>query len=83
MLWYSDQVIRALDGGKDIKDINIKLSIVKPLHAKWLIKMYNHMISSEGRDVCLKGWKVEGILDATEKELVGLQNLDPFHVINP
>ena len=45
--------------------------------------MYNHMTSSEGRDVCLKGWKVGGILDATEKGLDGLQNLDPFHDIDP
>ena len=84
-LWYSDQVIRALDEGKDIKDVNIslKLSIVKPLHAKWLIEMYNHMTSSEGRDVCLKDWKVACILDATEKGLEGLQNLDPFHDIDP
>ena len=84
MLWYSDQVIRALDEGKDIKDVDIslKLSIVKPLLAKWLIEMYNHA-SSEGRDVCLKSWKVAGILDATEKGLDGLQNLDPFHDIDP
>ena len=35
-LWYSDQVISALDEGKDIKgvDISLKLSIVKPPHAK-------------------------------------------------
>ena len=35
-LWYSDQVIRAIDEGKDIKDVEIrlKLSIAKPLHAK-------------------------------------------------
>ena len=35
-LWYSDQVIRALDEGKDIKnvEISLKLSIEKPLHAK-------------------------------------------------
>ena len=84
-LWYSDQPIRALDEGKDIKDVDIsfKLSIVKPLHAKQLTEMYNHMTSSEGRDVCLKGWKVAGILDATEKGLDGLQNLDPFHDIDP
>lgn len=84
-LWYSDQVIRALDEGKDIKDVEIslKLSIVKPLHAKWLIEMYNHMTSSEGRDVCLKGWKVAGILDAAEKGLEELPNLDPFHDIDP
>ena len=83
-LWYSDQVIRALDEGKDIKDVEIslKLSIVKPFHAKWLIEMYNHMTSSEGRDVCFKGWKVAGILDAAEKGLDGLPNLDPFHDID-
>ena len=83
-LWYSDQVIRALDEGKDIKnvEISLKLSIVKPLHAKWLIEMYNHMTSS-GKDVCLKGWKVAGILDAAEKGLEELPNLDPFHDIDP
>ena len=85
MLWYSDQVIRALDEGKDIKDVEIslKLSIVKPLHAKWLIEMYNHMTSSEGRDICLKGWKVAGILDGAEKGLEESPNLDPFHDIDP
>ena len=84
MLWYSNQVIRALDEGKDIKDVEIclKLSIAKPLHTKWLIEMYNHLTSSEGRDVCLKGWKVAGILDAAEKGLDGLPNLDPFHDID-
>ena len=68
-LWYSDQGIRALDEDKDIKDVEIslKLSIVKPLYFKWLIEMYNHMASSEGRNVCLKGWKVAGIFDAAEK----------------
>ena len=84
-LWYSDQVIRALDESKDIKDVEIslKLSIVKPLYAKWLIEMYNHMTSSEGRDVCLKGWKVAGILDAAGKGLEELPNLYPFHDIDP
>ena len=45
--------------------------------------MYNHMTSSEERDFCLKSWKVAGNLDATEKGLDGLQNLDPFHDIDP
>ena len=79
------QLIYALDEGKDIKDVEIslKLSIVKPLHAKWLIEMYNYMTSSEGRDVYLKGWKVASILDAAEKGLEELPNLDPFHDIDP
>ena len=84
-LWFSDQVIRAFNEGKDIKDVDIslKLSIVMPLHAKGLIEMYNHMTSSKGRDVCLKGQKVADILDAAEKGLDGLQNLNAFHDINP
>ena len=84
-LWYSDQVIHTLDEGKDVEDVEIslKLSIVKPLHAKRLIEMCNHMTSSEGRDVCLNGWKDAGILDAAEKGLGGLPNLDPFHDIDP
>ena len=31
----------------------------------------------------MKGWIVAGILDATEKGLDRLQNLDPFHDIDP
>ena len=75
-------MISALDEGKDIKgvDISLNLSIVKPPRAKELI---DQITTSEGRDVCLKGWKVAGILDATEKGLDRLQNLDPFHDIDP
>ena len=32
----------------------MKLSVMKPLHASWLIKFYNYMISSAGREVCMK-----------------------------
>ena len=45
--------------------------------------MIDQITTSEGRDVCLKGWKVAAILDATEKRLDRLQNLDPFHDIDP
>ena len=67
---------------KDV-DISLKLSVVKLLHAKWLIEMYSHMTSSEGRNVCLKGQKVVSILDATEKGLDGLKNFDLFCDIDP
>ena len=67
---------------KDV-DISLKLSVVKLLHAKWLIEMYSHMTSSEGRDVCLKGQKVASILDATEKGFDGLKYFDLFCDIDP
>ena len=58
--WYRDQVTQAMDKGQELEQIEIplKLSIVKPLHAKWLIEMYNEMTSADGKQVCLKGWQV-------------------------
>ena len=35
-------------------EVSLKLSNIKPLHAKWLIEMYNEMTSDEGRKVHLK-----------------------------
>ena len=84
-LWYSDQVQRAMDAGKSIEeiDIDLKLSILKPLHAAWLIELYNHMTSAAGKAVSLKGWEVAGITGAIEKGSSGLPPLDPFHDIDP
>ena len=83
--WYASQITYALDEGKEIDEIEVplKLSIVKPLHAKWFIEMYNHMTNEEGRKVCLKGWQVAGIQGAVEKGSAGLPNLDPFKEIDP
>ena len=75
-LWYADQVQNELDKGK-------KLSILKPLHAKWLIDLYNYMTSPDGQAVLLKWWKVAGITEAVQKGLNGLLSLDPFHDIYP
>ena len=44
-LWHAEQVKSELDKGKKIEeiDISMKFSILKPLHAKWLIDLYNCM----------------------------------------
>ena len=61
--WFSDQIRQALDNGRELEDIDIKvpLSTVKLLHASWLIDMYNEMTSATGRDVIVSGWKGAGI----------------------
>ena len=83
--WYADQITRAMDDGQEIDsiDIPLKLSIIKPLHAKWVIEMYNEMTSAGGREVCLKGWQVAGIKDAVDQGLSNLPVLDPFEDIDP
>ena len=50
--WYSSQIMKQLDDGKELHDINIdlKLSKLKPLHAEWLVELYNQMSTAEGQN---------------------------------
>ena len=45
--WYSEQISLALENGEKLENINIsfKITVLKPLHAKWLVEFYNHIIS--------------------------------------
>ena len=83
--WYASQITQAMEEGKELETIEVplKLSNIKPLHAKWLIEMYNEMTSDEGRKVCLKGWEVSGIKAAVEQGLSKLPCLDSFSDIDP
>jgi len=73
-----------MDKGVPLEEIDIplKLSMIKPLHAKRLLEMYNHMTSAEGKKVCIKGWQVAGIKEAVDKGLARLTSLDPFEDIH-
>ena len=55
--WYRKQVEEALSHGKKVEDIEIKfyLTIIKPLHAKWLMEFYNHITSEEGSEIIING----------------------------
>ena len=64
-------------------DIKMKLSVMKPLHASWIIELYNYMTSGAGREVCINGWKRSGISDAIQKGVNDLPTLDPFDDIDP
>ena len=43
--WYTDQIFQQLNEGKDLEEIDVKLQLtaLKPLHAKWMTELYNHM----------------------------------------
>lgn len=52
-------------------DVDIRPSVLKPIHATWLVSMLNHHLSSEGRKSIAKGWKKAGISEVIDgsKEL--------------
>ena len=84
-LWYADQIDQALDARTVLSNIEVslKLSTVKPLQAKWILEVYNHMTSAMGKKVCVKGWDIAVISDAVRKGLKGMEHIDPFHDIDP
>ena len=45
------------------------------------MEVYNHMASSTGKEICLKGWKKSGIEEALENGLE--DNLDTFKDTDP
>ena len=68
--YYSGAVKEQLDSGKQLDDIDVdfRLSTVKPLHAEWLISMYNYFTTRKGAEIIVKGWKksgIAGLLDGT------------------
>ena len=74
-----------MENGQELDDIEIdyRLSVLKPLHAKWLISFYNYMTTTKGQEVISNGWKRSGIYDSITLGSSKLPALDPFSHICP
>ena len=79
--YYSNSVKLQLhvDSGKQLDDIDVdfRLTTIKPLHAQWLVDMYNHFTTSKGIEIIVKGWKKSGIARLFDGSTV-LPPEDPF-----
>ena len=80
--YYSRSVQEQLQSGRKLEEIEVdlRLSVMKPLHAQWLVSMYDHLTGQRGKEVILKGWKgggISGLFDSTTK----LPPEDPFQSI--
>ena len=66
---YSPQITNQLEGGSSVYDIQVplKLSVVKPIYAKWLLGLYDHLRNSS--DTIIKEFAMAGIKDASMMEL--------------
>ena len=62
--WYADRVSKQLSNGVapgDVK-VSLKLSDLKPLHARWIVETYNHL--KYQNDSIIKGFDAAGISEA-------------------
>ena len=57
--WYSDQVCSQMQREAAITSVDLTMSVVKPLSAKWLIALYNYM--KENPTININGFKQAGI----------------------
>ena len=81
---YMQQVDNALQVGTKLEfNIEFRLSVIKPLHAKWLVEYYNHISSETGTEVIVNEFKLAGIYDAIRSGKSSLQSIDPFNDIAP
>lgn len=80
--YYSRCVQEGLDTGKQLENIEVdlRLSVIKPLHAQWLVSMFNFFTTTQGRDIIYKGWKRAGVSGLIDGSTV-LPPVDPFEEI--
>ena len=64
--WFTCQINTGLENGQELDDLEIDywLSVLKPLHAKWLIFFYNYMTTKKWQEVMSNGWKRSDIYDS-------------------
>ena len=71
-----------MDSRVNFEDVNVerKLSVLRPIHATWLMEMYSFITRAQGRVYVLKGWEKAGIKGVvTGKEV--LLPADPYQDI--
>ena len=60
--WYSEQICLQLQRDKEsaVQLIDLRMSVVKPLGAKWMIGLYEYMKSNP--DIIKNGYQHAGII---------------------
>ena len=58
---YAEEIYKQLDQKEGISPVDLRLSIVKPLGAQWMIKLYDYVKSKP--DIIKNGFRGAGIAD--------------------
>lgn len=63
--WYADNIAAQKSSGNNIEAVDVRLSIVKPLAAKWMIDLYDYFVAHP--QIIKNGFKHVGITDFLEQ----------------
>ena len=76
---YAKEVKRQVDNGVEVYpiDVNTKMSVLKLIHACWLIGLYDYLRNKD--NTIRKGFETAGIVEALNTEL---EPEDPFQDID-
>ena len=58
--WYSEQVQDQLNEENDITPVDLKMSTMKPLGARWLVSLHDYI--TENQSIVVNGFKAAGLL---------------------
>ena len=63
--WYADQIIAQKDVDEEIQLVDMRMSIVKPVSAKWMMDLYDYFLAHP--QIIKNGFKHVGITDFLAK----------------
>lgn len=76
--YFTSNITETLEEDPQI-EVDLKLSTLKPIHAKLLMSIYEFLQGEKGRKMILNGWKAAGITEAVESARKGrIPSLDPL-----
>ena len=82
--WYSEEAQKQINPGNGGRNgevnVDLRLTVLKPRHASWLVDLYNHLSSDIGGRQIGKGWEKAGITQLLD-ESFSLSPEDPFEEI--
>lgn len=78
--WYAKEINCQFDAAIPLEEVDVKLrlSVMKPVHAHWMVELHNHMTAGKGKKSIESGWRAADIQDAVKLGLKNLPTVDPY-----
>ena len=58
--------MESVEGSTDEIKVDLRLSVLKPLQATWLVNLYNQLTGSMGKRHIAKGWSIAEISELVQ-----------------